>query len=184
MAEIEADEACVGRCLHGDIEAFGTLIERYQRPIFAAALHMVGNYEDARELTQQVFMKAFEHLSKFDRSRRFFSWLYRIAVNESINHLRSRHQFEPLDDESPGFPSVSPVESFERCRSVREAVLALKPEHRAVIVLRHFMDCSYEDAAEVLQLPVKTVRSRLFSARQVLRRALEPRREVRRTAPE
>lgn len=174
MAENETDEACVDRCIHGDIEAFGTLIERYQRPIFAAVLHMVDNYEDARELTQQVFMKAFEKLSGFDQSRKFFSWLYRIAVNESINHVRARRSYEPLDDERPGFPSAAPMESLERTRSVREAVLALRPEYRAVIVLRHFLDLSYDDAAEMLQIPVKTVRSRLFSARQLLRIALAP----------
>lgn len=174
MAEIETDEACVERCIHGDIEAFGTLIERYQRPIFAAVLHMVDNYEDARELTQQVFMKAFERLSGFDRGRKFFSWLYRIAVNESINHIRARRPHETLDEERPGFPTVAPMESLERTQSVRAAVLALQPEYRAVIVLRHFLDCSYEEAAEMLQIPVKTVRSRLFSARQLLRTALAP----------
>jgi RNA polymerase sigma-70 factor (ECF subfamily) len=174
MTEIEADEDCVERCVHGDIEAFGTLVEKYQRPIFAAVLHMVGNYEDARELTQQVFMKSFEHLSAYQRGRKFFSWLYRIAINESINHVRARHTFEPLDEEQPDFPSATPMESLERARSVHEAILKLKPEYRAVIVLRHFMDCSYEDAADVLKLPVKTVRSRLFSARQLLRAALEP----------
>lgn len=179
MAENEADEACVDRCIRGDLEAFGTLIERYQRPIFAAVLHMVDHHEDARELTQQVFMKAFEHLRTYQRGRKFFSWLYRIAVNESINHVRARRHFEPLDDEHPGFPSLQPIETLEKVRSVREAVLALRPEYRAVIVLRHFLDCSYDDAAEILQLPVKTVRSRLFSARQMLRLALAPLQERR-----
>jgi RNA polymerase sigma-70 factor (ECF subfamily) len=180
MAEIETDEACVERCLHGDPEAFGTLIEKYQRPIFAAILHMVDNYEDARELTQQVFLKSYQHLAGYERGRKFFSWLYRIAVNEAINHVRARRQFEPLDDERPDFPSTAPIASLESRRSVREAIGTLKPEHRAVIVLRHFMDCSYEDAAEILGIPVKTVKSRLFTARQLLRDRLTPLADARR----
>lgn len=136
---------------------------------------MVGNYEDARELTQQSFLKAFEHLSSFDPSRRFFSWIYRIAMNESINHLKARRPFEPLDDvvESSAISSSS-MEQIERKRAVREAIATLTPDHRAVIVLRHYLDCSYEEAAETLGIPMKTVKSRLFEARRALRDVLSP----------
>ncbi len=175
MEENELDSACVERCLRGDFEAFGTLIERYQRPVFRAVLNMVGNYEDARELTQQAFLKAFEHLSGYDPGRKFFSWIYRIAMNESINFVKARRSFEPLDEEvAHGFPRLEPIEAVERNRAVRQAVQALKPDHRAVIVLRHFLDCSYDEVAEVLHLPVKTVKSRLFDARRQLRDVLNP----------
>lgn len=174
MKEEDSDAACVARCADGDLEAFGTLIERYQRPIFRAILHMVGSYEDARELTQQVFMRAFEHLRSFDRERRFFSWLYRIAINESLNHRKARRPFDALPEEGDGVPRVEPFETIERNRAVRQAVMSLKPDYRAVIVLRHFMDCSYHDAAEILDLPEKTVKSRLFTARQMLREVLAP----------
>src|SRR5436190_23821083 len=98
MSKEDPDLDCVTRCAAGDVEAFGILIERYQKPIFRAVMHMVGNYEDARELTQQVFLNAFEHLSSFDRGRKFFSWIYRIAMNESINHIRSRKSATSIDD--------------------------------------------------------------------------------------
>jgi RNA polymerase sigma-70 factor (ECF subfamily) len=176
MSEDEPDDAYVERCIRGDLEAFGTLIERYQRQIFRAVLHMVGNYEDAREVTQQVFLKAFEHLSSYDRERKFFSWIYRIAMNESINYRKAQRPFEQLGEDTEGAftPSSEPAETFDRNRAVRQAVSALKPEYRAVVVLRHFLDCSYRDAAEALQLPEKTVKSRLFAARQLLKAALAP----------
>lgn len=179
MSEDDPDATFVERCIHGDLEAFGPLVERYQRPIFRAIMHMVGNYEDARELTQQTFLKAFARLSSYDRERKFFSWLYRIAMNESINHIKARRSFEPLDEAE--LPRDVPFETLERNRAVRQAVMALKPEYRAVVVLRHFLDCSYRDAADVLNLPEKTVKSRLFAARQLLRDALAPAGE-RRTA--
>ena len=172
MSDDDPDATFVARCIHGDLEAFGPLVERYQRQIFRAILHMVGNYEDTRELTQQVFLKAFEHLSSFDQERKFFSWLYRIAMNESINHLKSRRSFEPIDEID--LPRDTRFDAVEKTRSVRQAVMALKPEYRSVVVLRHFMDCSYSDAAAVLNLPEKTVKSRLFAARQLLRDALAP----------
>src|SRR5207247_2248131 len=95
MEEEELDRMAVERCLRGDLDAFGSLIERYQRPVFNTVLHMVGDAEDAREVCQQAFMKAFEHLATYDRERKFFSWMYRVAVNESINHLQRRSAHEP-----------------------------------------------------------------------------------------
>lgn len=175
MSEEDPDALSVERCLHGDLEAFGTLVERYQRQIFNAILHMVGNYEDAREISQQVFLKAFEHLGSFERGRRFFSWIYRIAMNESINHLHARRSFEPLELEENRLPSNHrSFAALETQREVREAVLALKTEYRSVVILRHFLGCSYRDAAEALDLPEKTVKSRLFAARQMLKNALAP----------
>lgn len=174
MEEQELERRCVERCLDGDLEAFGPLVERYQRPVFRAVLNMVGNYEDAREVTQQAFLKAFEHLSRYDPQRRFFSWIYRIAINEAINHVKSRREFEALDGDGVGDPGVDPMNALERQRAVREALQALKPDHREVIVLRHFMDCSYEELGETLGLPLTTVKSRLFDARRALRDLLAP----------
>jgi RNA polymerase sigma-70 factor (ECF subfamily) len=174
MSEEHLDREYVERCLGGDLDAFGMLIDRYQAPVFRIVLNMVGNYEDAKEVLQQVFMKAFEHLASFDRDRRFFSWIYRMAVNESINHIRARRPVEPLTDEARG-PLWDPARSFEereRDRRVRDAVTGLNEIYRPVVILRHFAHCSYTEIAEVLNLPEKTVKSRLFTARQLLRDAL------------
>jgi len=173
--EEDVDRIAVERCLQGDFDAFGTLIERYQRPVFNTVLHMVGDAEDAREVCQQAFMKAFEHLSSYDPDRKFFSWLYRVAVNESINYLKARRPHEQLD-ESFEHPRPNPAEHFEvleEWKHLHEAILELEPNYRAVVILRHFVHFSYEEIAEILNVPEKTVKSRLFTARQLLREALE-----------
>ena len=112
VQEEDLDRIAVERCLQGDVDAFGTLVERYQRPVFNTVLHMVGDAEDAREVCQQAFMKAFEHLSSYDPERKFFSWLYRVAVNESINHLKAKRPHDPLD-ETFEHPRPNPAQHFE-----------------------------------------------------------------------
>ena len=174
MSEEQSDRMVVERCLGGDVDAFGVLVDRYERPVFNTVLHMVGDAEDAREVCQQVFIKAFEHLSSFDRNRKFFSWIYRVAVNESINHLKSRRPHEPLD-EKLAHPLANPAEQFEELEAwthLHEEIMKLEPNYRAVIILRHFLHLSYAEVAEILNVPEKTVKSRLFSARQMLRDAL------------
>jgi RNA polymerase sigma-70 factor (ECF subfamily) len=175
MEEDELDRIAVERCLHGDLDAFGSLIERYQRPVFNTVLHMVGDAEDAREVCQQAFMKAFEHLASYDRQRKFFSWIYRVAVNESINHLKARRPHEALNDSIP-HPRANPAEQFEELeewKHLHEAIMNLDANYRAVIILRHFVHFSYNEIADILDVPEKTVKSRLFTARQQLREALE-----------
>lgn len=177
IKEEDLDRIAVERCLEGDSDAFGELITRYQRPVFNTVLHMVGNTEDAREVCQQAFMKAFEHLASYDRDRKFFSWIYRVAVNESINLIKARRPHEELD-ESFEHPRANPAEEFEELeqwRHLHEAILELEPNYRAVIILRHFVHFAYDEIAAILKLPEKTVKSRLFTARQQLREALEAR---------
>ncbi len=177
MDEEQLDREAVERCRGGDLEAFGGLVERYERPVFNTILHMVGDGEDARELCQQVFTKAFEHLSSYDRDRRFFSWIYRIAVNEAINHLHARRRHVPLgEDLQERLPNPAQAcEEFERSSHLHEAIMRLDENYRAVIILHHFLHLSYGEVAEVLHVAEKTVKSRLFSARQLLRVALEAR---------
>lgn len=174
MTKEDLDLAWIARCLDGDVEAFGNLVEKYQKPVFNVILRMVGSYEDASEIAQQAFMKAFENLQSFGRDRRFFSWIYRIAINQSINHLQSRRAFEPL---APEMPASAPgpeeeLEAAEANRLLHEAIAGLKPEYRAPLILRHLLHCSYHDAAEILEIPEKTLKSRLFTARHLLRDAL------------
>ena len=173
--EEDLDRIAVERCLEGDSDAFGELVTRYQRPVFNTVLHMVGDAEDAREVCQQAFMKAFEHLASYDRDRKFFSWIYRVAVNESINWLKARRPHEELDERIE-HPRANPAEEFETLeewRDLHEAVLALEPNYRAVVILRHFVHFTYDEIAAILKIPEKTVKSRLFTARQLLREALE-----------
>jgi RNA polymerase sigma-70 factor (ECF subfamily) len=165
----QEDALCVARCLKGDLGAFEPLVRRYERVLFSVALRLVGNYEDARDATQNTFVKAFERLDRFDPEHKFFSWIYRIAVNESLNFRRSRRPSEPLagDFEVPAgsFDAIQAGETRER---VDAALRTLSPEYREVIVLRHFAELSYEEISDATGVPEKTVKSRLFSARQRL----------------
>lgn len=168
------DLACVRRCLEGETEAFDELVVRYQKMVYNAAVHVVRDREDALEVAQAVFLKAFRSLDAFDQRRRFFSWLYRIAINDALNFVAARHAHEPPAVELPS-RLAGPADLLE-AREAREHVEAilgrLSPELRAAVVLRHFMDCSYQEAAEALGIPEKTFRSRLYEARQILRKEL------------
>lgn len=162
------DEALVQRCRDGDTEAFEQLVARYQRALFNVALRMLGSYEDARDATQNAFVKAYRHLDTFDPRQRFFSWIYRILRNECLNALRSRRPSEPVSDDWPAETGPDTIELAQRRSAVQAALLSLTTEYREVLVLRHFTELSYEEIAGVLGLPVKTVKSRLYSARQRL----------------
>ena len=163
------DVALVRRCLAGDTAAFEGLVTQYQRLAFKVALRMLGDYEDARDATQNTFVKAFEKLRTYDARYRFFSWMYRILLNECLNVRRARHPAEELSvDEPSRARSADSVEAAEQRRDVRAALLSLPVYYREVIVLRHFAQMSYEEIAETVGVPVKTVKSRLHTARQQL----------------
>lgn len=170
----DGDGGLVMRCRSGDRRAFAALVVRYEKPVYNAALRMLRNPEDARDVTQTVFLKAYEHLGDYDPHYRFYSWIYRIALNESINALHRRMRLAPISgEEADGEPG--PEETLDRQqlgRGIEGALMALKPEYRSVVVLKHLLDCSYEEMSEMLGLPEKTVKSRLFTARQLLREAL------------
>jgi RNA polymerase sigma-70 factor (ECF subfamily) len=134
---------------------------------------MLGNVQDAEDVTQTVFGNAFVALDTYDPRYRFFSWIYRMTVNESLNMLKRRRNVISLDGSfdvpAPSSTSRSADEAEER---VESALLELKPDDRAVVVLRHFVSFSYEEISDVLGVPVKTVKSRLFTARERLRQSL------------
>lgn len=144
---------------------------RYQKPVYNAALRLLRNPEDAQDVAQTVFLKAFGHLADYDPSFKFYSWIYRIAVNEALNVLGSRKPFGEISgeepDEAPG--PERRVEAEQLSEAIEEALMSIKPDLRTVIVLRHSLNLSYQDMSDVLQLPEKTVKSRLYDARQLMR---------------
>ena len=165
----EDEDGLIGRCLEGDSAAFEPLVERYHRPLFRVAARLLGDREEARDATQTAFLKAYQSLASCDRQRKFFSWIYRILVNECLNLLRARRPLQELDARlAAPAAEADAVDSAETRQRVRGAVLQLTPEQRDVIVLRHFAEMSYEQIAGTLGIPEKTVKSRLFSARQRL----------------
>jgi RNA polymerase sigma-70 factor (ECF subfamily) len=167
------DTALVTRCLGGETAAFEPLVVRYEGVLFNVALRMLGNREDARDAAQTAFVRAFERLESYDRRYKFFSWLYRILVNECLNVRRARREHTEIDPALSGgdSPFRSAVAS-ERAARVQAALAELSHDHREVVVLRYFGDLSYEDIAEATGLAEKTVKSRLFEARRRLGRLL------------
>jgi RNA polymerase sigma-70 factor, ECF subfamily len=166
------DAARVRDCLAGDPQAFAALVGQYERPVYNVALRMLRNPEDARDTAQTVFLKAYQNLSNYDPQFKFYSWIYRMAINESLNVLRVRGRSAgPVDERLPD-DCAGPSELLATGQA-REAVLAaverLKPEHRSVIVLRYFAELDYEDMGEALGIDAKTVKSRLYTARQLLK---------------
>lgn len=174
----DVDQALVERFRGGDREAFTELMVRYQRPIYNAAFWILRSAEDAHDVAQDVFLKVAERLDEFDSQRRFFSWIYRIAVNQSLNLLRRNGHEEALDDEIdlPGADSANPesqASGAELSRGIQRALLSMSTNDRTVIVLRHFSECSYQEIAQILEIDEKTVKSRLFEARHRLREMLK-----------
>lgn len=165
----EPDAEWVAQCLGGDSSAYERLVARHHKVVFNVALRMVGDYEDARDVTQATFLKAWQKLESFDRSHRFFSWMYRIMINESLDLIERRRHHAPLD---PGLASSARTdrdfEASEQAERVQRALARLPRESREALVLRHFAELSYGEIAEALAIPEKTVKSRLFTARQRL----------------
>jgi len=170
----DQDRALLQRFKAGDHAAFRELVTRYQRPIFNAAYRVLGNADDATDIAQIVFLRITERLDEYDPQYRFFSWIYRIAVNESLNLLRRNGREEPLDDafERPAPEGADPARQLSDAQQsawIQRALMSLNADSRVVVTLRHFSGCSYREIGHILELDEKTVKSRLFEARQRLR---------------
>ena len=163
------DLALVARCRAGETAAFEGLVVRYQRVLFTVAVRMLGDDAAASDAAQNAFVKAYQKLETFDPTRRFFSWIYRILVNECLNARRDSSPYEPL---APDLAAVgTPADLYEiaeRRARVQAAILALPMPYREVVVLRHYAGLSYDEIGETLHVPAKTVKSRLFTAKERL----------------
>jgi RNA polymerase sigma-70 factor (ECF subfamily) len=183
MSRCTDDHSLVEACRAGRTEAFGILVERYQRRLYPTVLRLVGSTEDAEDILQDAFVRAFEKLDQFQGESSFYTWVYRIAVNLALSgHRRRRVRstlpsrrrgaaargLQALDESADADPAV-PLERAERERIVAAALNRLGPEHRAVVVLKDFDGRRYEEISAILKIPVGTVRSRLHRARCELR---------------
>lgn len=185
--ETAPDRRLIERTLAGDDGAFGQLVERHQRAAFNIAYRLLGNREEAKDVAQEAFWRAYRALSGFDLSRPLTPWLYRIVTNLSLNRLRRNPPPAiSLDAPPPGQPAdteplpvpdpaAGPRERLLQAEAqarIREAILALAPADRAVVELRHFQGLSYEEIAAVTGATLSSVKSRLFRARRKLREDL------------
>ncbi|HEX8846379.1 MAG TPA: sigma-70 family RNA polymerase sigma factor [Pyrinomonadaceae bacterium] len=176
-----ADGDLVARAVTGREDGFEELVRRYQRPIAAYVYRMVGNYDAALDLTQEVFIKVYNSLRRYRSEFKFSTWIYKIAHNSAVDHLRrSGTREQSLVKEFEGEPRELPVESDrlspeqeyagkERREEIEQVVRALPAAYRELILLRHSRDMSYDEIAEVTGLPLGTVKNRLFRAREAMR---------------
>ena len=173
----------VQRARNGDLKAYDDLVKRYQERIYATVYHMTSNHEDANDIAQEAFIKAYQALKSFKGGSSFYTWLYRIAVNKTINFLKQRknkHHFSlnDLDFNTENNPDLVALISdktpfrdaglTELQKKLNEALLTLSEPHRMVVVLHDVQGQSHEEIAEIMGCNIGTVRSRLFYARQQL----------------
>jgi RNA polymerase sigma-70 factor (ECF subfamily) len=180
----EDDQGLVEACRAGRTEAFGRLVMRYKDRLNATLVRLTGSAEDAQDLVQDAFVRAYQKLEHFQGSSSFYTWVYRIAVNLALSERRKRKSplrlsdfpaFDPADspDDSEHSDPTARLERLERAALVQRALLELAPEFRKVVVLKDLEGMRYEEIAEVLEVPVGTVRSRLHRGRCDLRGRLE-----------
>jgi RNA polymerase sigma-70 factor (ECF subfamily) len=168
----------IDRVLHGDVEAFHDLVETYKNPVYHLCYRMLGNAEDAEDATQETFWKAYKAIHKFDLERSFATWLLSIAAHHCIDQMRKRYvssfSLELLPEGSASDDSPSPEDEVARSetgRQVQELLNELKPEDRAVIILRYWYEMSEQEISDALSMTVSAVKSRLHRARRSMARA-------------
>jgi RNA polymerase sigma-70 factor (ECF subfamily) len=179
------DQRLIADCLQGRTAAFGELVQRYQDRLFNTVYRLLDNAEDAQDVVQDAFIHAYQSLNSFKGDSLFFTWLYRIAVNTAISWKRKRRMVLRLQLEREDGASMEPqdvsaghqpgyaLEQAEEERLVQEALNRVSPEHRTVLILKDMEGQKYEEMAEILDVPIGTIRSRLHRARLELREVLE-----------
>ena len=178
-AELD-DAQWVTASKNGDQDAFSLLVQHYQRRVFNLVFRMLQNYEEASEVTQEAFLAAWQGLPSFRGEARFSTWLYRIAYNCALKQLETRKRERALqtalqaeqmvDDEDP---KNALLEMLDNQEMVQEQLSQLPPKYRIVLILRHLQDMTYEEMAEVLTMPVGTIKTHLFRARNLLKERLQ-----------
>jgi len=181
--KVEQDDGQLIRsACNGDTAAYGMLVQKYQARLCTSLTHVCGSLDDAEDIAQEAFVQAYVKLRTFAGGSAFYTWLYRIAVNAaisrkrkrreqtSVDHKRDEHGLEPLDD---GERADERLLREERAVQVQRALSRLSDEHRKILVLREIDDCDYDQIANILELPVGTVRSRLHRARLQLKEQLD-----------
>jgi RNA polymerase sigma factor (sigma-70 family) len=183
----ENDSVLIGQARAGDSKAYEKLLKKYKSSVYNLVFRMVKNVQDAEDLTQEAFIKAFNSLASFNEEYAFSTWLYKIATNNCIDYFRKRKlQMYSLDKPiqykdselqheipDPDFNAEKTILTSERNRLIREAIETLPKKYYIAIILRHTEEKSYEEIAAILKLPLGTVKARIFRAREMLNKALK-----------
>ena len=169
-----SDKTLVQKTLKGDKRSFEILVEKYHKPIYNVAFRMTSNKEDSEDITQVVFMRAYKKLESYQPNYRFFSWIYKIAINESLNSIKKQPIYSDISENIPSTSKSIEMENEKLNISfqVQNAIMELAPKYRILIILKHLQNCQYFDIANILGIPENKVKSRLFTGRQLLRKIL------------
>jgi RNA polymerase sigma-70 factor (ECF subfamily) len=191
MQEVLAGEALlIERCRRGDTVAFDRLVEQHGQWVYNLAYRMVGDREEAHDMAQEAFVRAFTAIKQFRRGSSFSTWLYRVTTNACLDEIKRRRRrpapatalvsddSPPIDPPDPGPGAAEQVEALERREVVRRAIASLPLHHRLVLVLYELQGCSYDEIAAITGANVGTVKSRLNRARIALKESLEPHLEL------
>jgi RNA polymerase sigma-70 factor (ECF subfamily) len=185
----ETDSTLINQAKSGDAQAYDKLLNKYRNSVYNLVYRMVRDIEEAEDLTQEAFIKAFNSLAQFNEDYAFSTWLYKIATNNCIDFFRKRklqtlsldkpiqYKDSEIHQEIPD-PELNPEKSIlasERSSIIREAIETLPEKYYTAIVLRHTEEKSYEEISEILRLPIGTVKARIFRAREMLNKALKDR---------
>ena len=183
----ENDSDLINRAKSGDSKSYDKLLKKYKNSVYSLVLRMVRNSQEAEDLTQEAFIKAFNSLDSFNEEYAFSTWLYKIATNNCIDFFRKRklqtysldkpiqYKDSEIQHEIPD-PDLNPEKSImatERNKLIKEAINKLPEKYYRAIVLRHSEEKSYEEISEILGLPLGTVKARIFRAREMLNKALK-----------
>lgn len=179
------DSEVIEKIKKGEKEFFSIIVERYQKGLINFIYHMIGNYEESLELCQEVFLKVYLNISLFDSKYKFSTWIYKIASNLTIDHLRKLNQkidsLDEVDDNEERKIDVksndhNPVEKLEKKfaeKQILKAIISLEPLSRELIILRHIHFRSYEEIAKITNLPLGSVKNKIFRARRELMEKLK-----------
>jgi RNA polymerase sigma-70 factor (ECF subfamily) len=182
----QQEKRLIKKVKKGDQQAFAELVERYKNSVFAICLRMVGNAQEAEDLSQEAFIRAFNHIDQYDHERKFSTWLFRIATNLSIDFLRRRKSNISLDAVVPGTEGLSlnamlpdqtaqPEELVVRKETeemVQNEIKKLPEKYRSAVVLKYIEDLSLKEISEIMDIPVGTVKTRIHRGREMLRKMM------------
>ena len=175
--EVE-DRDLIARTRRGDVEAYNLLVSRWEKRVFNYLLRLVNHREDAMDVAQEVFLKAYQNLPKLDDADRFSAWLFRIAHNEAYSLLRRRKPEGEMPAEAAVFGGASSITSsmmpMETTMAVRKAIKSLSEDHREAVLLKVYQGFKFEEMAEILGCPVSTVKSRVYAGLEQLKLVLAP----------
>jgi RNA polymerase sigma-70 factor (ECF subfamily) len=181
--EIEDEERLIARVQEGDLRSFDLLVKKYQKKIYFLAYRMVKNHDTADDIAQETFINAYSSIKSFKLGHGFYTWLYRICMNLSINHLKRQkfvipeshfeEESNPLEKEVAGEDPLAILIQKEQESKIEQAIDSLPPKYKAVFILQVYEDLSYEEIAQTLKISMGTVMSRLFRARERLQKVLK-----------